>query len=221
MSELWVEPEWAIKRETLEEPELPKKEDRNLQRLLCKAFPYSRKTANRVPVSTFDEKGKYVATYDSMAECARMLGSRKEVVRRVVEGLLKSLHGMQIRKADIMEYKGGVFVNTKSIAPLDSRPRRQRIAVSVYDLNGIYIATYPSVREAAAECGVGAYDVLLMIRTGGRARRGMRQLGGFQYRKARRTISGEDWDKSPIGKYRGRSYYNYWHKAIKDNVNQM
>lgn len=91
------------------------------------------------------------------------------------------------------------------------------IPVSVYDLNGFYVATYPSTRSASRACGLSKSggSVSSMVSNNGKSKDGCRQLRGFQFRRARRMPGSDEWDKSPIAKYRGHYYWRYWNQTHK------
>lgn len=217
MSELWVEPAWAVKRDLPAATPKQEKDRGSVQGMMRRMFPDVKRWNLCIPVSVYDLKGFYVATFASVQECALALGCCHNVVLKVVNGGGKSAGGFQIRRANIIERNGDWFVKTKRIASLVRERVKTSVAVSVYDLNGFYVTTYPSARSASRACGLSKSggSVSSMVSNNGKSKDGCRQLRGFQFRRARRMPGSDEWDKSPIAKYRGHYYWRYWNQTHK------
>lgn len=95
------------------------------------------------PIEQYSLTGQLVATFDSITEAAKIL----DVHRSSIENALANKS---------YNCKGYLWKYQDDLEPIEEKVKRnneknnyQKIAINQYDLNGNYIATYPSAAEAA------------------------------------------------------------------------
>lgn len=156
-------------------------------------------------INVYDKEGNYEATYCGSIRAAKALG----VTYQTVNIQLKKngiVAGKQVRVTEIAWIEGKPCVNKKSIKPATKRENpTPPTAVSVYDIDGDYLATYESIRQCAEKLKIDSGSICRMLKNTGRGE-GTQQCQGYQFRRAKRMEewSREKWDKRPIKPYTGR-----------------
>lgn len=113
------------------------------------------------PVNQYDLSGKYITTFDSISAASRKLQISISCIANCIEGYTHSSHGYMFRyrinndMSDIEPYKkkktgGGYNTNGK--------------AVQQYTLDGVLIATFPSLSEVKRRLGLLPDEISLVCR---------------------------------------------------------
>lgn len=106
-----------------------------------------RQVAHHKPVSQYTREGVYIRTFQSIKEAAKSVGAGEgNITVCCKKGNQQTAGGFQWRHGS----------NTRSIEPVSYKPHAEghKIPVAQYSLNGKYLKTYPSFKEAASVIGI-------------------------------------------------------------------
>jgi len=105
------------------------------------------------PVAQYTEDGTFIKVFKSLREAAKIIG----VVSSQITACCQMRFGHKTAAGYQLRYFDG---NTKNIDPVGPicHPNH-RVAVSQYSKDGIYVATYEGIREAAKANGMGETHV--------------------------------------------------------------
>ena len=118
-----------------------------------------------ISVSQYSMSGKFIRSFVSMSEAARLVGTSCGLIGQAAKGKLQSAGGYQWRRDDI-DIPVRVLREPK-------RLHRTKVAVDQYTLDGVFVASYPSYHQASIASGADNASIMFCAEgTGDRASAG-------------------------------------------------
>lgn len=118
-----------------------------------------------ISVSQYSMSGKFIRSFVSMSEAARLVGTSCGLIGQAAKGKLQSAGGYQWRRDDI-DIPIRVLREPK-------RLHRTKVAVNQYTLDGVFVASYPSYHQASIASGADNSAIMFCAEgTGDRASAG-------------------------------------------------
>lgn len=118
-----------------------------------------------ISVSQYSMSGKFIRSFVSMSEAARLVGTSCGLIGKAAKGNLQSAGGYQWRRDDI-DVPIRVLREPK-------RLHRTKVAVDQYTLDGVFVASYPSYHQASIASGADNAAIMFCAEgTGDRASAG-------------------------------------------------